>query len=273
MTDLSILGHIPNTKRITAFEETHKGTLQGEAIRRLGHNILTRLADRMPCTLMVTSVRPGDGKSTIAAHLARYLSTAGKKVILVDTDDRRPTLHSLFGLPNEVGLTSFLSGEVPMTKAWQKTDISKLTVLTSGPQAYQLSDGLLSEQFDVLLERLKKHFDVILLDTPAFLAVADAVVIAPKADGVLLVTCYGQTSQSAVADTLRLLDNVKANVEGIVVNRVGLSDSYYSYYRHYRPSPDAHRKLGPDAAGKVDAPKRERTIPESKIGQPEAAEE
>lgn len=183
---------------------------------------------------LITSAEPGDGKSTIVANLALAMAKSGRKIIVVDSDLRLPTLHKIFELNNEVGLSNVLRHEVSLPEAIQYSHIAGVQVLTSGPLPPNPVDLLDTPQMQALIEYLKKHFDLVLLDTPALLPVIDAAVLAPMVDGVVMIIRRAQTRQEAVQAAQQQLNTVKAVPVGIVVNQAQ-HDNRYDYYHHMLP--------------------------------------
>ncbi|HZT73264.1 MAG TPA: polysaccharide biosynthesis tyrosine autokinase [Terriglobales bacterium] len=180
--------------------------------------------------LAVTSSVPGEGKSTASAHLAGAFAALGSRTVLVDADMRKPNVHRQFGLSNQIGLSNVLRGQAPLDDALRPV-FSNLTVLTSGPVAATPSELLHLGMADVV-EQLRGRFDVVLIDCPPVLGFADAASIANLAEGVLLIVQAGRTEQQQVGAALRQLRGVRANILGIVLNRVSEhTDSYYRYYR------------------------------------------
>jgi capsular exopolysaccharide synthesis family protein len=199
-----------------------------EAYRALRTNIQFSSLDRQLRTLLATSTSPDEGKSTTIANLAVTMAQAEQRVILVDCDLRRPTLHTLFGLPNDEGLTSMMlqeGGSVPA----HKTEVPGLMVLTSGPLPPRPADILGSKRMEAVIAHLRDHADVVLFDTPPVNAVTDAAVLATKVDGVLLVFRSGATKRDRAREARRLLDKVNANIVGVVLTDVKGEDQY-SYY-------------------------------------------
>ncbi len=210
---------------------------QGEAFRRLRTNILAvKLDPSAPPrhSLLIASAQPREGKSTIAANLARALAAAGQRVILIDGDLRRPVQHQIFGLPNGTGLSTVLQE----TMRWQvvvcHSQIVGLDVLPSGPLPKTPFELLASPEMATLLGQLEAAYDMVLLDSPAALAVADATVLAPLVDGVLLVVGRDQVRQEALQALCTQLAAVDAHLIGVVVNRTLPSRAYVRahYYAH-----------------------------------------
>lgn len=200
-----------------------------EAYRTLRTNIQFSSLDKPLRTLLVTSTAPDEGKSTTLANLAVTMAQAEQRVILVDCDLRRPSLHTLFGLPNEQGLTSVIlqQGDAPLPL--QPTGVPGLSLLTSGPLPPRPADLLGSRRMEALIGRLLAEADVVLFDTPPVIAVTDAAVLATRMDGVLLVLQAGKTRRDRAREARRLLEKVKANIIGVVLNNARL-EAGYGYY-------------------------------------------
>lgn len=199
-----------------------------EAYRALRTNIQFSSLDRKLRTLLATSSAPNEGKTTTIANLAVTMAQSEQRVILVDCDLRRPTLHTLFGLPNEQGLTTLMlqeGGRIPA----QPTEVPGLLVLTSGPQPPRPADVLGSRRMEAVIDYLRQHADVVLFDTPPVTAVTDAAVLATKVDGVLLVFRAGTTKRDRARESRRLLDKVNANIVGVVLTDLKGEESY-TYY-------------------------------------------
>jgi non-specific protein-tyrosine kinase len=200
-----------------------------EAYRTLRTNIQFSSLDKPIHTLLVTSTSPDEGKSTTLSNLAVTIAQAEQRVILVDCDLRRPSLHTLFGVPNEQGLTSVIlnqgDGELPLHATW----VPGLSLLTSGPLPPRPADLLGSRRMEVLIERLRSEADMVLFDTPPVIAVTDAAVLATRLDGVLLVLQAGKTRRDRAREARRQLEKVKANIIGVVLNNARMEASY-GYY-------------------------------------------
>jgi non-specific protein-tyrosine kinase len=230
-TELSTLGKIPTARRQRQIVFFNGDSPQGEAFRRLRTHIFTLDHDTPLQTLLVTSAEPREGKSTIVANLALAIAQSGRKVIVVDGDLRRPTLHKIFELSNEIGLSSILKQEATLDEAVQDSKIAGVQALTSGPLPPHPAELLGSPQMTALLEQLAQQFDMVVLDTPSLLAVTDAAVLAPTVDGVVLVVGRAQAQREAVRAARQQLANVKARSIGVVVNRAEQDGSYYYYHR------------------------------------------
>jgi Mrp family chromosome partitioning ATPase len=200
----------------------------------------------------VTSPLPTDGKTFTAANLAAVMAQGGQRVILVDADLRRPMQHRLFGLPREPGLTScmlappadpadpadptsarLLAGDEGRLGFLRETQVDGLRVLPSGERAPNPAELLASRRFKLFVSWLKKQADVLVFDSPPTLAVTDASLLANMVDGTLLVLDAGQTRRPAAVRAVERLNDVGANVLGVVLNRLGPSSDGYYYYYYY----------------------------------------
>ncbi|HUT15103.1 MAG TPA: polysaccharide biosynthesis tyrosine autokinase, partial [Anaerolineae bacterium] len=182
--------------------------------------------------ILVTSAQPVEGKTTTLANLGVSLAQAGKQVLLVDTDLRRPALHKQFRLPNEVGLTSLLlEQEADLRHVIQPTHVDGLRVLTSGRLPANPAEVLSFPETTNLLERLRPLADYVLLDSPPVLSTADASILAQKVDGVCMVVETGRTRTEVFRRAAAALEGVKARLIGVALNKVvARPGGYYDYY-------------------------------------------
>jgi capsular exopolysaccharide synthesis family protein len=231
-TDLPTLVSVP-----TAGKQWQAGFLngespEGEAFRRLRTRILNLDQDQDgPLrSLAITSAVPGEGKSTVVASLAYAMAQTERRVIVVDGNLRRPTLHKIFELPNQMGLSTVLSGETTLDEAVQQSKIPWLFVLTSGTLPSEPALALGSPRMATVIEQLTQQFDWLYLDTPSLLAVTDAALLAPLVDGVVLVVGYAQARVEAVQVAYQQLTDVGAHSIGIVVNRADQDGGLQYYY-------------------------------------------
>jgi capsular exopolysaccharide synthesis family protein len=202
-----------------------------EAYRALRTNIQFASPDHPIRTILATSTSAEDGKSTTIANLAITLAQAGHSTILVDCDLRRPSLHKLFGLANEQGLTSMvLDANAAATPPLQQTLEPNLMLLSSGPLPPNAAELLGSQRMQAAIATLKGQADFLLLDTPPIIAVTDAAVLAPQVDGVLLVINAGHTRRDLARRAKMMLEKVGANILGVVMNNAQLERDYYKYY-------------------------------------------
>ena len=217
-----------------------------EAYRTLRTNLQFSKIESSIKSILVTSSGPKEGKSTSIANLAITLAQMGSKVVLVDTDLRRPVIHSIFGHKKEEGLTNYMMDQIPIEKVIKGTIIDNLKIITSGVLPPNPSELLGSKKMEDLIAYLKENFDLILFDSPPVIAVTDAAVLSTKVDCVFLVVSSGQTNKDAIARATTLLENVKARVLGVVLNNVDYDNnygsSYYQYYHYYYGAQSKRKK-------------------------------
>ena len=199
-----------------------------EAYRTLRTNIQFSSLDKPLRTILATSTAADEGKSTTIANLAVTMAQAEQQVILVDCDLRRPTLHTLFDVPNRDGLTSMMLQESEQPPL-QQTEVQGLMLLPSGPLPPRPADILGSRRMEAVIATLLQHADIVLFDTPPINAVTDAAVLATKVDGVLLVFRAGNTRRDRARDARRLLEKVNAHIVGVVLTDVRAERDQYSY--------------------------------------------
>lgn len=223
---------VPNGNRKKQYEVTSGFE---EAIRTIRNTILLSDFEGRLRSLALTSAAPSEGKTTLAAHLAIANADRGKKTLLVDGDLRRPSLHSKFGFAPRAGLSNVLTGEL----SWQEIILSiegkpNLTLLPAGPGSHRAAD-LFGPRLSSMLDEFAKEYDLVILDSPPLLGFAECLQIANAADGVLIVSVAGETKRKAVAAVISVLQKLRANVVGVVLNRVSQStlSNGYSYYGYY----------------------------------------
>jgi capsular exopolysaccharide synthesis family protein len=208
-----------------------------EAYRTLRTAVNFLASERGMQTLMVASADSGEGKTTTAANLAVVMAQAGKRVILLSADLRKPRIHRFFDLVNDVGVVSYLAGESSLTEALRDPGIPNLRVMTSGPIPTTPAELLGSEAMGELLAELRDLCDFLIVDTPAVLAVSDALTLMPLADGVLYVAHAEATTRGALGHARAQLDQVNSQVFGSVLNAFDPSKAkgyQYRYYYQYR---------------------------------------
>jgi polysaccharide biosynthesis transport protein len=206
-----------------------------EAFRGLRTNVLFSSPNGGPCSIVVTSASPREGKTMVASNLAVGLAQAGHQVVLLDADLRRPRVHELFGLALEPGLSDLLSGgERHPREVLQSTKIPNLHAMSAGGHASNSAELVGSNRFAETLEFLEQHFDIVVIDTPPVMAVADAAILAHRTSGVLFVVAADTTSRHAAQTALEQLDRARARFLGAVLNRVDFDLAKYRYAPYAR---------------------------------------
>jgi capsular exopolysaccharide synthesis family protein len=204
-----------------------------EAYRTLRTNIQFSSFENDIKTILITSSGPSEGKTTTSGNLALTFAESGKKVLLIDCDLRRPSVHKKFFISNQIGLSNLLVDNLKLEDVAIK-QLDNLYILTSGIIPPNPADMLGSKKMRTFIEEMKKEFDYIILDTPPIIAVTDAQLLSTMADGVLLVVSSGQAEREAAARAKELLLKVRANILGVVLNKLELkSRRGYGYYYYY----------------------------------------
>jgi protein-tyrosine kinase len=201
-----------------------------EQYRTIRTNIQFSSVDESLRTLLVTSSGPEEGKSTTVANLAVVFAQQGKKVLLIDADLRKPTVHYTFQLDNTTGLTNVLTKQTSLQMAAVTTLVDNLFVLPSGPIPPNPAELLGSKAMEEMLEATLKLYDIVIFDTPPVLAVTDAQILANRCDGTILVVGSGKTQIEPAMKSKELLLSSKGKLLGVVLNRKNAKDSQYYYY-------------------------------------------
>lgn len=248
-----IMAHIPPLPQIEKRDKSkpkklHKSlaaihsskSLAAEAFRGVRTGLYFSTKNESHKAIQITSPEPSDGKTTLASNLAIAIAQSGKRVLLIDADMRRPKVDKLFSLLNNQGLSSVLDGKTELDDSIVSIeDVPNLSILTSGPTPSNPSEQLTGERFAEMLETCKKHFDIVLIDTPPLLPVTDAAVVAPRVDGVILALKLAKNARIQAVRAMEILSNINCKVLGVVVNgkpdrrgygrygRYGYSGAYY----------------------------------------------
>lgn len=231
-----IPGNVQNDARLVMINNASMPAM--EAYRLLRTNLQFTMVDKVLKLLVITSSSPREGKSLTAANLSIAIARAGKRVVLVDADMHRPTQHRLFGLINNMGLTTaLLNEELPIEQLLQATTVPGLSVLATGPLPPNPAELLSSRRIQDILAKLKERADIVILDTPPVMAVSDAIILSSITDATLLVTRFGKTRRDWAKQALNALKQVNAHVAGIILNGTAVRKSnYYNNYGYYNSS-------------------------------------
>jgi len=226
-------GHMPKfTAHRVAFLDSRSSI--AEAYRSLRTSIQFASLDIEIRTIAVTSSVPQEGKSTTSANLAIVMAQMGKRTLLIDTDLRRPTVHSVFGVHREPGLTNILFDKIDFNEAIHDTDVPNLWILTCGIIPPNPAELLGSEKMRALIDTLTEHFDMIIFDTPPVVAVTDALLLGMKVDAMLVVARADATKADALIRSVDTIERSGAHLLGIVLNNFNVANAYGAYYRYYQ---------------------------------------
>ena len=204
-------------------------SIAAEAYRSLRTNIQYSSFDNKYQTLVVTSANPGEGKTTVAGNLALVLAQGESKVLLVDCDMRRPSIHKLFKISNTYGISDLLVGNKKLESVANKYN-DNLSIVPAGKIPPNPAEMLASKAMTAFLEEMKNYFDYIVLDTPPLQAVTDAQVLSTKADGSLIIIRAGVTKKEAINNAVSIIKKVKGNIIGTVLNVAETKKDKYYYY-------------------------------------------
>ena len=214
---------------------THPKSAVAECCRAIRTNLLFMTPDSPAKTLLVTSAGPQEGKSTTAINLAITLAQSGLRVLLVDTDMRRPRLHKAFGIPANVdGVSRAILGETDVMKSIRETGVPNLSLLPCGACPPNPSELLHAQRFVHIKDTLLEHFDRVIFDSPPIGVVTDAAILARITDGVVLVARGGGTTKDALARARRQISGEGVHILGVILNDLDLSKpGGYGYFYHY----------------------------------------
>lgn len=204
-----------------------------EAARAIRTNIMFMSPDRPYRVLLVTSAAPAEGKTTVACCIAVVMAQAGKRVLLLDCDMRRPRVHRIFRTTNDVGATTALLDMDRLPDVVRPTEVANLSIMTTGPLPPNPSELLHSEAFAKLLAALRDRFDSVVIDSPPVAPVTDAAVLSTKVDGTVLVVRALQTRKDLARRATRSLRDVGGHIVGAVLNAVEFERREYGYYQYY----------------------------------------
>jgi len=209
-----------------------------EAFRSLRTNLLFASRDGTPKVLALTSALPEEGKSSACINLATAFAQSNKRVLLIDADLRKPTIHKRLKLDNSVGLSNFLTGQADTDKAIQETLIKGVSAIAAGPLSPNPAELLSGERFQELFDLVPDTFDIIILDCPPVVGLADALILANRASATVMVSAFSESRKRALHDAHRRLNQAHANLIGFIFTKVKSGGGYgydydYEYYYSY----------------------------------------
>jgi capsular exopolysaccharide synthesis family protein len=233
-------------------------SMLSEAYRNVRTSILLSFSEKPPKKIAISSPNPAEGKTTTVTNTAIALSQTGARVLIIDSDMRKPRVHEVFGEENGVGLSSFLSGNSTLRSIIKPSNIPHLFYISSGPIPPNPSELISSQLFRTTMRFLEEKFDHIILDSPPVLGFADSIILSTFVDGVILVVQGSKTPVETLQRSKDTLLQVNAKILGVVINRVdiGRGDYGYYYYRyHYYYGKDGKKKELPyESDGETTSP-------------------
>jgi non-specific protein-tyrosine kinase len=229
---ITIKGSTPQERLATAMGSKSPAS---EAYRVLRTNLQFSSLDKPLRSLLVTSPSPGEGKTTTAANLAIVMAQTGQQVVLLDCDLRRPSIHRMFQLPNNTGLTTaLLQSNTAAAEFLRDTNVSNLKVMTTGPVPPNPAELLGSGRMLELLDQLQDKANMVIIDSPPVLAVADSAILSTHSDGTILVVSAGETRFDVLIRAVERLHGVGVRPLGVILNKLSERGSGYYYYYDYR---------------------------------------
>ena len=228
---MPVLAVIPQQSR--PLTEAGQSSGQGEAYRALRTSLALLAREGKQKIFAVISGGVGEGKSTTLFNLAYVCAEQGSKVLIIDSDLRRPVQHKMVGMPNKIGVVNVLTGDLKPEDAVQETGVPNLWIMPSG-RLRRGSLGIMNNmRLRAMLDVLKERFDFILMDSPPILGVTDAAILASEADGVLLVVQYRKYPKIISLRAKRMIENAGGHLMGSVLNNINIMRDDYYYYYHY----------------------------------------
>ena len=229
MIPLEELQSLPREVDRHIFVHARPRSNAAECLRSIRTNVLFRTPQRKFRTLLITSAAPREGKSFISSNLSTIIAMTGSRVLLIDADLRRPSMHKRFGLTNDTGLSNLLSGETGLEGVVQETHVKNLDVVCAGPIPPNPGELLGGGRMQRIINSVR-NYDMVIVDSPPVNVVADPRVLSSIVDGVVLVVEANRTSRNLVLQASMHLQEMKANVLGAVVNKLDIRKAGYGYY-------------------------------------------
>jgi capsular exopolysaccharide synthesis family protein len=206
-----------------------------EACRSIRTNLMFLSAEKEVHVLVVTSPGPQDGKTTAAISLAVTMAQGGARVLLVDTDMRKPRIHRSFSLKSDRGLSTVIMGDATLADVICHSAVPNLDVLPCGPTPPNPAELIHTDRFREILDQCRRDYDRVVMDSPPVTLVTDPAILGNLADGVVLVVRAGHTTREAVSFARRQLTDARARILGVIINRTDRRAGGYGYYSYYAP--------------------------------------
>ena len=252
---LPVLGVIPKLAENVTLEAALADTRSGfsEAYRSVRTSLQFATSHGVPRTLLLTSASPGEGKSTASLALARNFSELGRRVLLIDADMRNPSLHKKMAIDNAIGLSNFLAGAASLTDVLHYTEMVGLAVITTGPLPPNPAELLQDDNMRRLLADGGALYDLVIIDGPPVMGLADAPILANLSEGVMLVVQAGSTRKTLAVNAVKRLQAARAQIVGVLINKFEAKHATYGYYgkdtgygdfSYYTAGEESRRRIG-----------------------------
>ncbi len=253
-----VLGTIPlleaKEENITEMIIREPQSVYAESYKTVRTAVMLSSSVKPPKNLLITSMGPDEGKTVTSVNLAITIARSGYSVLLIDSDLRKPRIHTIFGLNNLSGLSTFLAGATPNIKTVFKTPFTNLTVIPAGPVPPNPSELLGSNRMKEMIKILDQSFDILIFDSPPLLTVSDSLILSRLLDGTIIVIKAGKTTFDLVNKGLKMLKgrregDTETKVLGVVVNSYDIKkgDTYYfKYYSYYPPNKEESQQQSTD---------------------------
>lgn len=230
--NLPILGAIPITTEIMSEVSDQKSEIS-EAFNLIRTGISVSSVNGAPKSVMLTSVQASEGKTSSCVSIAIGFARLGKRVLLIDVDLRRPNIHRLLDLPNKVGMSSILSTQSAVDDAIQQCAYPGLDVITGGPVAPSPTDLLMGNQFKAMMDQMVGRYDIVLVDTPPLLSLADAEILSGQVEAIVFVLESGRNGRKSILNAISRIQKSEANFAGVVLTKYNPGEMGYGNYGEY----------------------------------------
>jgi len=233
LVNVPILGQLQSVKNSNPHDEMvmiyQKNTFDSELYKLIRTNLDFMSVDKKFRTLMVTSSQASEGKSTTIANIAVAFAQIGRNVLLIDADLRKPRVNKLFNVSNAFGLVNQVVGKVDLSRVIKVSSVNNLYVLPSGPKPPNPNEILMSNQIESLIDKAVSAFDIVLIDSPPLLSVADSLTLARCVDGIVLVAASKVTKKEDLVKSVRSIEKINKPIVGVVLTKVKMKNKKYYY--------------------------------------------
>jgi len=234
LVNVPILGQLQSVKNSTPHDEMvmiyKKNTFDSELYKLIRTNLDFMSVDKKFKTIMVTSSQSSEGKSTTIANIAVAFAQIGRRVLLIDADLRKPRVNKLFNVSNAFGLVNQVVGKVDLSKVIKVSSVNNLYVLPSGPKPPNPNEILMSNQIELLIDKAASAFDIVLIDSPPLLSVADSLTLARCVDGIVIIAASKGTKKEDLVKSVRNIEKINKPIIGVILTKVKMKNKKYYYY-------------------------------------------